>query len=1788
MTEEYSGEMPMDQPPAMNSRAWWDDYFTHHWEANRGSDQTRHFMERLIANLPSAELAYLSRHPTSILDWGCAFGEGVACLQAAFPLSTVSGLDFSPVAIEEARRRHPDYTFISTEDGRIPASVDVIITSNCLEHFDLPLAVMRTHLEHCRKLYIALVPYNEYPLSPFHFAQFREESFPLTLDGFTRLHTVIVEVAPEHWNGPQLLVVYGTAAYLAERAADDPREAERAKWDHYYASLPLTMEDEATRGFNAEFMAEMVRLLPEGSNLLEAGCGAGWQSLALVRSGVFRVSLLDFAPAALKYARQVFALAQQPATFIEGDVFELGQPDFDLVFNAGSLEHYTTTEQVRFLQGMGSRSRRYVLALVPNGQCYWYWLWRTQQAAAGNWPYGKEIPLTDLSGVFEAAGLRFLGQAYMGAAWTEAFISSLAGIDDPLRRTILDVHRSRLRIPLAQRSYLIAALGCVPDAADVPDQLPAIWRAPDPQHRETESLATLNAALADALALRIGAESRLSALEQAEHALRARLDDQTSWITAEQGKVEALSAQLAVRSQEAQSLAAQLAEREQHLTDLSTQLADRDRVVVELSAQVADQERALAALHTQVAEYQQALDALRIQLTEREEAAQALTTQLAGLDQAARAAEAQLADQVRAAAELRAQLAVREATIAELEARLAADAYQSGAVQQAYAAQVQQISATALALRQTGDRLRAALEHTWAALETHHASGPALIGRFAERLWQRVIREGPRGWWRLVRWVVGHARGRAPADMGEFDRLAPIRARIRGTLDSEHLLEIPLTVSAVSDRVSASATADRKAERADGLLTNPPLISVLLPVYNHADMLGQAIESVLSQDYPRFELIVLDDGSTDDFEGAVRPFLNDRRLRVFRQANQRLPRALTHLQEQATGEFITWTSADNQMAPGMLRALAVHLLAHPDAVLVYGDTALIDDSGLPLTGGDYRPQNRDRLSPDVLRLYRSAQALGHEADNYVNACFMYRAVVGRALRRYADDLNGLEDYDFWLRIQKAGAIQHIGNTQPLYRYRVHARTMSAELLSAQRATHIARSEMLMALEARRRAYADQPFVVDIDPALPAADRDELRALVSRSALAESPVPSGSAGPGKRLRFAPPGVLNEAHPGGAVVSVHPDLWVLQVIEPLAGELHTIRGPRGEAVHPLAYKARQYRPLPGEIFADVTAPVLGCHLPLGDYPLDVPRCREIIAQHPDILFVVLDSPDGPDPALGVALRDGLTNVAYIGPAEWAAWGKPYHHGRAYQVYATFRAFWLPPVRPGEVIPARMYQTGVLLAHAAGRATFAFERAPDVESSPGVYVVNDALPLRRALADAEAAPLDHAIADRYLETWSPQGRFDALLRLANAATQDAVERPAFGGEVRPVDPPRLWPAMPRAVPGSPLRVLLHVETLDKGGLEQMVQTLANGLRATGVTVAVACAQRGGYTADRLSDQGVPVHVLNADGAAYARLLDAFGPHVVNTHYGHSHLALIRRRGIPIVETIHNMYVFYDAARWAAEREKRTHINHYIAVSEMVKAYFLGHMPNLAPEDVTVIANPATAKQIDPLPREEARRRIGIDPGAFLFLTLASFDGRKNQIGLLAAFETVAAACPTARLICAGNLADPGYYTRVARFRETLRAAPAIRLSDFTDDVATLYSAADCFVLSSIFEGWSVAASEALLYGLPLIHTDCGSARELCGADGSRGIVVPNPGGDPLALDAVRLSAIIGADRQANHDALAAAMQRMIAEQTIWAARREAIAAHARAQFAVQRAARAYIGVYTGMIAPQSPRSA
>ena len=127
------------------------------------------------------------------------------------------------------------------------------------------------------------------------------------------------------------------------------------------------------------------------------------------------------------------------------------------------------------------------------------------------------------------------------------------------------------------------------------------------------------------------------------------------------------------------------------------------------------------------------------------------------------------------------------------------------------------------------------------------------------------------------------------------------------------------------------------------------LISVILPVYNQSDLIHESIESVIAQTYRNWELIIVNDGSTDGLEEAVKPYLSDKRIRCLTQKNQRLPKALSNGFDFASGELITWTSADNNMRPAMLARLASFLNNHPDVDMVYADYMVIDDRGKPFT-----------------------------------------------------------------------------------------------------------------------------------------------------------------------------------------------------------------------------------------------------------------------------------------------------------------------------------------------------------------------------------------------------------------------------------------------------------------------------------------------------------------------------------------------------------------------------------------------------------------------------------------------------------------------------------------------------------------------------------------------------------------------------------------------------------------------------------------------------------------------
>ncbi len=268
-------------------------------------------------------------------------------------------------------------------------------------------------------------------------------------------------------------------------ASESSQSRELAKWENYYAQLPAEQILAEDRGIYREIAAAIREFLPAGSTTLEAACGSGLQSLELARNEDYRVSLMDFSPNAVDRAKEIFQLSGLPAeTFKVGDIFaqqETGRNSHDLVFNSGVLEHYDFEHQVAFLKGMADLSKNYLLVLVPNRECYWYWIYRIQHAVNGAWPFGYERPAASYQAAIQAAGLHYLGKRFFAAEAITLALRQIEGLSPELRELIIQVHQQEIISP-AQRGYLVGFL-----AARRPAPPPPGWAGEDIRREKADS-----------------------------------------------------------------------------------------------------------------------------------------------------------------------------------------------------------------------------------------------------------------------------------------------------------------------------------------------------------------------------------------------------------------------------------------------------------------------------------------------------------------------------------------------------------------------------------------------------------------------------------------------------------------------------------------------------------------------------------------------------------------------------------------------------------------------------------------------------------------------------------------------------------------------------------------------------------------------------------------------------------------------------------------------------------------------------------------------------------------------------------------------------------------------------------------------------------------------------------------------------------------------------------------------------------------------------------------------------
>jgi glycosyltransferase involved in cell wall biosynthesis len=213
-------------------------------------------------------------------------------------------------------------------------------------------------------------------------------------------------------------------------------------------------------------------------------------------------------------------------------------------------------------------------------------------------------------------------------------------------------------------------------------------------------------------------------------------------------------------------------------------------------------------------------------------------------------------------------------------------------------------------------------------------------------------------------------------------------------------------------------------------MTNTPLISIITPSFNQVKFLRQTIESVLSQDYPNLEYIIIDGNSTDGSQEIIREYAE--KLAYWESIPDRgQTEAINKGFAKANGKYLAWLNSDDVYQPGALSEAVGYLEKNPDVGMVYGDCTYIDAEGrtigrFPAAQTDYK------------RLRRGYVHIPQQAS-------FFRRDLWQKVGPLDPSFYFAMDYDLWVRLAKEAHLDYLpGHLWASFRLHGDAKTITAD------------------------------------------------------------------------------------------------------------------------------------------------------------------------------------------------------------------------------------------------------------------------------------------------------------------------------------------------------------------------------------------------------------------------------------------------------------------------------------------------------------------------------------------------------------------------------------------------------------------------------------------------------------------------------------------------------------------------------------------------------------------------
>ena len=256
-----------------------------------------------------------------------------------------------------------------------------------------------------------------------------------------------------------------------------------------------------------------------------------------------------------------------------------------------------------------------------------------------------------------------------------------------------------------------------------------------------------------------------------------------------------------------------------------------------------------------------------------------------------------------------------------------------------------------------------------------------------------------------------------------------------------------------------------------------PRVSILMPVYNVAPYLREAMDSILAQTFQDFELIVLDDCSPDNSAEILDTYTDERIVRYRGEKNMGLSNVLNVGMQLARGEFIARMDSDDLSTHERLAVQVAYLEAHPEVDLC--------SCGMQLFGAKQETWVRETYVEDV-----KITALFHSPILHASSMWR-REAFERVGLRFLQEMVPAEDYDMWTRAMAAG-LRLVNIPQVMYLYRIHPSQATTQTDKTARKDREVKSNYL------RMLYPEQDMSdVDLLPTLMASDLGRIKQSVVR-------------------------------------------------------------------------------------------------------------------------------------------------------------------------------------------------------------------------------------------------------------------------------------------------------------------------------------------------------------------------------------------------------------------------------------------------------------------------------------------------------------------------------------------------------------------------------------------------------------------------------------------------------------------------------------------------------------------